>query len=179
VGVELHCNHCGKLIRAPEGAVGQWGKCPYCLQSVYIPSPADADAGEIPIAPLDEDLARRDREAHEEAAAYLASLDRDKPGRRETPPARGARPADRGRTPAASPGEIIEVPQEVERFVLAMRDSKLDDAERVVGRLRRVRQRAVDYVQALLLDQMPPKIGNLPPALTKGFLKTLSDRLGS
>ena len=58
-----------------------------------------------------------------------------------------------------------------------MRDSKLDDADRVVNKLKRVASRAKDYAEGLLLDPTPPPIGNVPKPLLNGFLKSLAARL--
>ena len=47
MSIEIHCDHCGKLIKAPDDAGGQRGKCPYCHQSVYVPAPNAGDDEEI------------------------------------------------------------------------------------------------------------------------------------
>ncbi|MBI4716319.1 MAG: hypothetical protein HY763_00785 [Planctomycetes bacterium] len=178
--IELHCAKCGKLIRAPESAGGKHGKCPYCMESVYVPMPPEDD-GVIPLAPLDEDEERRAAEERREAVRFSAVIDKltDTPG--------GAEPAGRGKAAAAggaprrgtedAPGQVIDLAEEVERFVLAMRDSKLDAAEAAAGRLRKTGTRGKDYVEGLMLDEMPPTFANVPPALVQGFLKALVARL--
>jgi len=60
-----------------------------------------------------------------------------------------------------------------------MRDSNLDDAENLVVQLKKAGQRARDHVQGLMVDEMPPNVKNVPPALVRGFLKTLLNRLES
>lgn len=175
MSIELHCPKCGKLIRAPENAGGKHGKCPNCSASVYVPMPP-AEDDIIPIAPLDEDEERRADEERRQALRYAATLEKatDIPGEK---PARG-RDAGAVRRPAETPGEVINLAEEVERFILAMRDSKLDDADSAAARLNRSGSRARDYVEGLMLDEIPPKIGNIPPPLVQGFLKTLLGRLG-
>lgn len=170
MSIEIHCDHCGKLIRAPETAAGKRGKCPYCDQSVYIPTPPD-QGGEIGLAPLDEDDERRIEELRRESAEYAATISKAQPGKYDVGDAGGG--AARG----AGEDEDVDIGSEVERFVLAMADSKLDTANGAVVRLKKARKRAADHVQGLLLDQMPPKIGRVPLPLMKGFLKTLADRL--
>ena len=175
MSIELHCPRCGRLIRAPDDAGGKRGKCPYCKGGVYVPTPAGED-DDIPMAPIDPDEEQRLARLRRETAAYAASLDKAT----EAPPDRGAvAPA---RPPAAGPpppsGEVVNISEEVESFIRAMRDSKLDDADRVVEQLKKAGPRARDYVEGLILDQMPPKIENVPPPLMQGFLKTLLGRLG-
>lgn len=173
MSIELHCTKCGKLIKAPDEAGGRRGKCPYCKESVYVPMPHD-DSEEIRIAPIDEDEERRARELRRESAGYIASVGHEtgSPG-----------PADAAETydsvgSAPLPGEVVDVSAEVEAFIVAMRDSKLDEADETAARLKSAGSGAADYVQGLILDEMPPQVEGVPPPLVKGFLKNLLDRLG-
>lgn len=180
MSIELHCPKCTKLIRAPENAGGRHGKCPYCEAMVYVPMPS-TELDEIPLAPIDEDAERKEEELRRETARYVASLDKEREGPRggvsEGAARRGSAPAPAAR-PQEVPGEVVDVAGGVEQFVLAMRDSKLEDADRVVAKLKRAGGKARDYVEGLLLDPTPPPIGNLPKPLVQGFLKALSQRLG-
>ena len=173
MSIELHCPKCTKLIRAPENAGGRHGKCPYCEAMVYVPTAA-SEMDEIPLAPIDEESERREEELRREAARYAASLDREKDG-----PRGGVEPAGRAAArPQEVPGEVVDNPGGVEQFVVAMGNSKLDDADRVVVKLKRAGPRAKDYIEGLLLDPTPPPMGKLPKPLIHGFLKTLLQRLG-
>lgn len=176
--IELHCPKCQKPLRAPDDAGGKRSKCPGCGNSVYIPMPV-SDEDIIPLAPIDEDEERRAEEERRESLRFAAIVDKATEGGAPDPgskgkPAAGARPAPRA---ADAPGVVVELKTEVESFVLAMKDSKLDVAEAAVGRLRKAGDRARDYVQTMMLDEIPPKIGNLPPPLIQGFLKNLLGRL--
>lgn len=176
MSIELHCPHCEKLIRAPENAGGKHGKCPYCQQSVYIPMPmSDADA--IPLAPLDEADARREEELLKESIQYASAIDRDN-DQSDNPVSRGGSSSPAAREKADTSPVFVDVPVEVERFVRAMHGSKLDEAEKIVSRLKRSGSRARDYVDGLYLDQMPPQMSGIPGPLIKGFLKALLERLG-
>ncbi|MBI1825690.1 MAG: hypothetical protein HY287_08770 [Planctomycetes bacterium] len=185
MSIELNCPNCEHQIRAPDTAGGKHGLCPYCQTKVYIPVPV-TDDDLIPIAPLDPDEEAHDRELKREAVRYSAAFDKeaDAQGGAGDREARGTGPARRPAPNAASsaanapaPGEVIDIAEEVERFVIAMRDSKLEDADRVVAKLKRVASRARDYVEGLLLDPTPPPIGNVPKPLLNGFLKSLGGRL--
>jgi len=174
MSIDLHCPQCAKLIRAPDDAGGRFGKCPYCERKVYIPTPPE-QIEDIPLAPVDEEEERRAEELRREAMELAATVAHDK-----TTIAEGDGPSKASggavRRPEV-PGEVVDIGDEVERFVLAMRDSKLDQAERAVATLKRAGQRAKDHVEGLFLDEMPPQYEKVPPPLAKGFLKTLLGRL--
>ena len=174
MSIELHCPQCEKLIRAPDNAGGKHGKCPYCAAEVYIPTPVD-DSDLIALAPVDEEEERRAAKEREEALRYTTAMDKDadlKVAPDDDGPPRGV-----GRRPESTPGDVVDIGDHVERFVLAMRDSKLDEADRVARKLKRVGPRARDYVEGVLLDPTPPPIPGVPKPLVQGFLKALLERL--
>jgi len=167
---ELHCPGCSKLIRAPDGAGGKKGKCPYCGRMVYIPMP-ESEIDAIPIAPIDENEEARDARMRQESTAYIAAIDHV--GERDTG---GAGPGTDA-TQRVAPVEPVDVADEVMRFMLAMRDSELDLADQCVKRLARARSKSAEYVNGLMLDELPLRVENVPPPLVQGFLKTLLSRL--
>ena len=184
MSIELHCSKCGKLIRAPDHAGGKHGKCPYCKESVYVPMTHD-DGDEIGLAPIDKEEQRRAEELRRESTKYIAAV-----GHEVGPPQSAGSGAPSGSTDEASgagapprpgddlaPGEIVDFAADVQAFIAAMRDSKLDEAEQVTERLRQAGKRARDYVQGMLLDEVPPAIEDVPPPLVQGFVKTLLNRL--
>jgi len=178
MSIELHCPQCEKLIRAPDNAGGKHGKCPYCEAKVYIPMPPAPEEEEIRIAPLDLEAERRDAELQREMIRYAASLDKEK----DTPMGAAADAAVPSGGLASRrmevPGEVIDVPDKVEEFVVAMRASQLDVADRVAKELKRTGSKARDYVEGIMLDPAPPPLGNVPKPLLLGFLKQLVQRLG-
>lgn len=168
MSIELHCPQCSKLIRAPDDAGGKKGKCPACGTTLYIPQPVDDDEL-IPLAPVDPSDEEREERMRREASRYAAQLDK----------AEGGKAGDIGDAleDDEPPGEVVDVPTAVNNYILAMRDSNLDDAENLVVQLKKAGQRAKDHVQGLMVDEMPPNVKNVPPALVRGFLKTLLSRL--
>ncbi len=171
MSIELHCPQCQKLIRAPDTAGGKHGKCPYCQHKVYIPMPPDED-DEISLAPIDEEDDKQAAELRREAAMAFAEVDKA-PGVDSLPDDDGGDPALRG----GSPDDVVDIGELVEEFIIAMRDSKLDEADAIADRLRAVKARASDHVRGLMLDQIPLAIENVPQPLVQGFLKALQDRL--
>lgn len=171
MSIELHCPKCGKLIRAPDNAGGKHGRCPYCKESVYVPLPP-AQEDEIGLAPVDNEEERRLEELRRESTQYIATVGHeteDVPDVGDPPPS--------GPAPVPIPGEVVDLGAEVEAYLVAMRDSKLDEAEEVVGRLAQAGTQARDYVEGMMVDEMPLQIENLPTPLANGFLKTLLSRL--
>src|SRR4051794_14318767 len=67
MGIEFHCEHCGKLIQAPPEAAGKRGKCPHCQSVGYIPSSRD-QLEVYDLAPEDPEAERR--RVREEAVAH-------------------------------------------------------------------------------------------------------------
>ncbi len=173
MSIDLHCPGCQKLIRAPDNAGGRHGKCPYCARKVYIPMP-ESEVELLDIAEPDEAETQREEALRRESTAYTAGVAH----------AAGEIPAtddegiggDAQRRPE-EPGEVIDIASEVETFLAAMRDSQLDQAEAAVTRLKRSAQRAKDYVENAMVDEIPPQIDGVPPPVMKGFLKTLLGRL--
>lgn len=171
MSIELHCPKCRKLIRAPDNAGGKHGRCPYCKESVYVPLPP-AEEEEIKLAPIDEEEERRLEELRRESTEYIATVGHETA---DVPDVGDPSPPDP--TPIPAPGEVVDLGGEVEAYLVAMRDSKLNEAEEVVARLTRAGTRARDYVEGMIVDEIPPQIENLPTALAHGFLKTLLSRL--
>lgn len=171
MSIELHCPQCSKLIKAPDNAGGRYGKCPYCERRVYIPVPPE-ERDEIGIAPVDENEEERERRLRQEAIALESELAHESP----RAPAEGAAPGGRGE-PRETAGEVVDLAGEVKRFLVSMRDSKLEKADAAVARLKRAGQRARDYVQGMMVDEMPLEVDNVPPPVVKGLLKSLLGQL--
>jgi DNA-directed RNA polymerase subunit RPC12/RpoP len=168
VSVEFHCSKCSKLIRAPREAAGNRGKCPYCKQSVYIPTPPD-ELEAIPLAPVDEGPAKAEDASDREAEDLLTRLGRD-----ETPVGEGdpGGPAGVYVRPAEGVADLVA------EAVRALQASDLDRVEGLVAQLRQNRAKARSYVQTLMMDEVPPpELESCPPALYSGFLRTLLSRL--
>ena len=167
--IEIHCNRCNSAIRAPDGSGGKRGKCPHCGHELYIPVPSE-EVEEIPIAPLDDQEEQRSAALRRESIEYAAMLNKAV----ASPPQAGGKGAAGKGQPG---GKSVDIASEVQRFVMAMGDSQFDHAEDVFKRLKGVRKKADDYLQHLRCDQMPPKLGKVPPEVARNFLKALSDRL--
>lgn len=176
MSIELHCPSCNRLIRAPDGAGGRKGKCPHCQNKVYIPTVV-SDDDVIPIAPLDPEFEAHEAQLRRESASYAASIDKavDAP-RSDSARGKGGGSFQSG---GQAPMQSVDVRSAVSAFVRAMHESNLDEADRIVERLRKAGTRGRDDVQRLMTDQIPTEVEGVAPPLVKGFLKSLLGRLES
>jgi hypothetical protein len=171
VSIELHCNSCGKLVRAPRDAAGRRGKCPACGNILYIPTPQE-EIEELPLAPEDAADEARQAALEEERRRLDWVLAKERSAGGDTsssppPPPRASAGKDR-----------ININDAVIGYLKAMTSSDLDGASRFLSLLRVRRDDTLAVVDRLAADQMtPPALGNIPMGVYQGFLKNLRTRL--
>ncbi len=164
MSITFQCEHCRKEVKAPDAAAGKRGKCPFCGQSNYIPSPTSGEA--LPLAPIDdEEERRREEEAHRLLNQEKALL------------------SDRG-AEADEPLEHREdlAPEDVHHFVvnycLDMANSNLQRAPAHVRRLKEFGALGVTAVDEFLKGNVEePALKAIPERVLRGFLKQLRDQL--
>lgn len=174
MSIEFHCNHCDKLVRAPDAAGGKRGKCPYCKQSVYVPMPA-GEVDEIPLAPLDDvsDAERARLDAEADALNEALRREREVPGE-----PKGQNPMRGSGVARPEPRTPIDIEPKIVEYVLALKDAQLDQAQALVPEIRRSGEDAKEIVQRLMLDEMPPPgLEGVPTPVLHGFLRKLLDQL--
>jgi hypothetical protein len=177
VAIQFHCEHCGKLVKAPDNAGGRAGRCPHCSGEVFIPTAQQDDADEIGLAPLDPEEERQRRQAAAEDAAYQRRLLEDK----EPPPEEGVKP----RKPAAPrPAESAPAKSAkhlnrlVVEYIESMSSSKLDRAAKLASELSKHRASVLSILDAMETEDLgvyglPP----LPRPILQGFLGELRKSL--
>lgn len=166
--IELHCNHCGKLVRAPEDSGGKHGKCPSCHQDVYIPTPSDA-LETLKISPLDPNSERERARLRHESNVVAARLLSERDG------GDGARGAGRAApSPALTPHELEE---QVIQYCVMMAAGDLGPAESIATTARRQAKLLDDVINRLIADELPPtQLAKIPRPVLIGFLKQLRGR---
>ena len=172
--IEFHCQHCGKSIKAPDGSGGKRGECPSCKNSVYVPTPSD-ELEDIPLAPIDEDAERRNREREKQARKVQEALlhERKAAEGRDTDTA-----APRPATPRAPAAPTRDVRKTVLMCVRALADSKLEQSEELIAELKLQSPDARKFIQALTVDSLQPKVlADIPPKLYHGFLKSIESQI--
>lgn len=179
MSIEFHCEHCNKLVKAPDEVGGRSGKCPHCQGTNYIPSP---EAGEIPLEPMDEDFERHRQQSAAEDFAYQRKIMSDR-----TPPREGARGAKGG--PGRSPRPMQSEPKEalsakqmssmIVAFISAMATGSLPKADEISNRLRPHSAK----VNAILDDMLTASniagygLPTLPKPVLNGFVKQLRAKI--
>lgn len=182
MAIEFHCEHCDKLIKAPEDKAGSTGRCPHCGGAAYIPRPV-AEDDEYGLAPLDPTEESRRQRAAMEDAAYQRSLLRDK-----EPPSDAAKStrnaAARGAAARGSTGGQPASPTSkqlsalIVRFVEAMSAGQLEAAARVAAVLAKHKSQATAVVDGMMTEDLTAYgLPALPRPVLLGFLKQLRQKL--
>ena len=177
MAIDFHCEHCGKLVKAPEAGGGRSGKCPHCQGVNYIPT-ADADAGELPLAPLDTGYERHRRQAAAEDAALQRRLLADRASPRETGGMKGVRRPDL--SPTSSPPTMSrkQLTSSIVSFITAMSKGDLDKADKLVGQMSGNRAQAAGILDAMMTEDLTGYgLLPLPRPVLVGFLKQLRMKL--
>ncbi len=167
MSIEIHCQGCGKLIRAPRDAAGRWARCPACGREMYIPTPPE-EIEELPLSPEDTALLEREATLQAERRRLDSVIRREKEAPNESS---GRRAAPRETTAAGISESVIE-------YLRAMERSDLGIADRVLPLLQKHRTEALALLDRLAADQMPPAaLSHIPPGVYQGFLKHLRSQL--
>jgi len=181
--VEFHCEHCGKLVKAPSEAAGRKGKCPHCQVVCYIPMPPE-EIEEIGLAPLDDAEELKRKRALEETAKLQHALLHDRATPADTAAGPGGRATAGGTRPIARPESsnlgmpVAEVEQLVAAFVSAMSEGQLERADRVAGRLQAERDQVISVVERISsAETTSVAMPTLPRPVMLGFLKQLRAKL--
>ncbi len=171
--IEFHCEHCEKLVNAPDDAGGRRAQCPHCKGKCYVPTASD-QLEEIPLAPLDQEEEKRRKQAHQEDVALQQSLlheraDLDAP----------AKPASQAST-TASPAQATTIDAKglVYDYVEAMSGGRLEEADRIADRLLTVRDDVLRIIESIATDPLAASdMPAVPKPVLVGFLKQLRARL--
>ncbi|MBP9025890.1 MAG: hypothetical protein KBH81_07075 [Phycisphaerae bacterium] len=172
MAIEFHCEHCGKLVRAADEYAGKRGKCPGCQQSVYIPTP---EIEPLPIAPVDREDLRRQRELLDETRRLTEKITRE----RDTLPPEPARPAKQARPAAEGDARLSHVVMQeaVINYAKAMAAGDLERAEELGREIRRDPRLGEEVIQRIMVDEIPPaELADIPRPVLIGFFKQLREK---
>ena len=165
--IKFHCEHCGKLIQAPDEAGGRRGTCPHCNGSNFIP--AAEKEPELEVAPLDE---QAERERQEEIERLL---DAERDLRAASAPVEKTPRLSQRPTTEVDPAELHHL---VVNYCLDMANGRLDRAETHVARLNQHRgpnRVAVsDFLSGKILE---PTLDPIPAKVLQGFLENLQKQM--
>jgi len=171
MSIELTCEKCGHHIRAKREAAGKWAKCPNCQNDLYIPTPEE-EIEELPLAPEDASDLQREEQLQAERRQLERALSHE--GESSGEPI----PAPDGSTKGPAPAQRTSVKGVVMTYLIAMRDSDFDRAETAIQLLATQKAKAIEIIDALAADQIPPaEMTNVPAGVYQGFLKNLRSQL--
>ena len=164
--ISFKCEHCGKQVEAPDAAGGKRGRCPYCKQSNYIPSPVSDD--EI------YDLALTDEEDEKRAAAEREQL-REQERTLLSEMGQPAAPVPVEQREDPKPEDIAHL---VVNYCLDQADGNQERAELHVGQLRKVRDVARGAVDDFISGKtIEAALDRIPARALQGYLKKLRQTL--
>lgn len=177
MSIEIRCESCGKIVRASKELAGKRADCPGCSHSLYIPSPPE-ELEELPLSPENPDDLRREAELLAERRRLDKTLARDDQADANLiriPDSTSYAPS----LDSTDKGVHAPLEQAVHAFLAAMRDSNLSQAEQALESLRSQPAAALEIVEHLAADQIPPtEMADVPSAVYQGFLKSLRSQLG-
>jgi hypothetical protein len=165
MAISFKCEHCRRDVTAPDEAAGKRGKCPYCDQSNYIPSPVP-DEDILDLAPVDEaDERRRKEEIHrlvEQEKAIMAE-------RGEKAPVPLEHREDLGGA---------DLHHFVVNYCLDLNAGKMARLRTFVEPLRRFKAAGVQAVEDFISGKVSePALKHIQPRALKTFLTQLRDEL--
>lgn len=166
MAITLHCEHCGKKIKAQDSAGGKWHECPACHNKVYVPSPGSDE--ELKIAPIDDsDLSEQER-----LMAETHKLTQDILLEREVP---------NGQAENAPPVSRIsdkELPKNIILYLRQMADGQLNQAQKTADSIAPTGDRAVKILDRIALSEIPePELADIPQQVLAGFIRDLRTRI--
>lgn len=169
MAIEFHCEHCGKIIKAPPETAGRRGKCPHCQGVCYIPAAPD-EADPYDLTPEDPEAERR--RAREEAAAHEIQRkllhERAEPGGPD-------KPESHKDDETVRPGDLRAV---LADYLNAMGKGQLQQAEQLQTLLSRNRKEALALIDRVGSDDVAAaELTKLPRPVLLGFLRQLRTKL--
>lgn len=169
MAIEFHCEHCNHMVRTAAENAGKQGRCPYCNNTVYIPTPSE-QIEPLQLAPVDPRDEQERKRLIEESRRLAAQIRAEK----DTLPPEVAKP------PLPEPEGDFRLEVDVEtliiEYVLAMYAGDLNEAEEYAVEIRRHPERADEVIQRLTMDEIVPRrLGKVPHPVLVGFLRQLRE----
>jgi DNA-directed RNA polymerase subunit RPC12/RpoP len=167
MAIRFHCDHCGKEIKADDGAGGKWGKCPSCHSKLYVPNLNISD--ELRLAPIDE----TEEQKKKRLMAETYQLTQDILQEREVP---------EGATDLGGPASEMSEKEMTKNIILYLRqmaDGELGDAESTAAAISPHGRQAVAILDRIALSDIPePELADLAPQVLAGLIRTLRSKIG-
>ena len=165
MSISFHCESCKNKIKAPDGAGGKWGNCPYCHHRCYIPLPRSEDEEELKLAPINElEESRVDdlmRETHSLTQNIL----------HQTAVPEEALSTER----TADEKSVIKT---VIIYLRQMADGELGQAEKTFKKLKADKKVALRLLASMARAERPePELSDLPENVLQGLIRDAGNKL--
>lgn len=166
--ISFHCEACKQKIKAPDGAGGKWGSCPYCKHRCYIPTPRADDEPELRLAPLEE--------SEESKIGMLKNqtqtLTRQILHETDTPP-----------EGIGSAGETVDEKAVIKLCILYLRqiaDGELNGAENTISKLKIYKRTALRILSSMGRAERPePELADIPDKILQKLIQDAGTKLSS
>lgn len=168
MSITLHCEHCGKKIKAADSAGGKWGKCPACHNKVYVPG-GEAAEEELQLAPIDDSEAARQKKLMAETYKLEHDLLLEKEKLNES-----------GKVASGDAfyGDDRQLSNDIITYLLHMVNGQLDEAERLAEAIAAHGPKAVKILDQIALSDIPePELADIKPQVLAGLIRTLRAKI--
>jgi len=165
--ITFHCEHCGRKIEAQDKAGGKWAKCPACKSRVYVP---DLNAGDLKLAPVDEEEEQRKRRLMAETFKITQDILKEKEA-----PESSAGPATPVPVPDMTDDELTRT---VIAYLKQMADGKLAEADENEEIITAFGRRSLEVIDRIAVSNMQrPELSHIPPQVLAGLIRNLRSKL--
>ena len=171
MSITLHCEHCGKKVKAPDSVGGKWGKCPSCHNKIYVPS-ADSGGEALKLTPIDaQDIVKQKK-----LMAETYKLRQDLLQEKEKPTESGKVVSGAG---GAFYGDERQLNNDIITYLLHMANGQLDEAENLAEAITVHGSKATAALDQIALSDMPePELADIQPQVLAGLIRTLRSKIG-
>jgi hypothetical protein len=157
--ISFHCESCKKKIKAPDGAGGKYGKCPFCDHRNYIPLPKSPDEDDITLAPIDESAETKYAELMKETSLLTQEILHEK---------------DAGLDDEDTAPNEKDLLKNLIVYLVQMASGNLDAAAGTYKNIQPFSENAVTLTQQLAKASTPePELAHIPAKVLQGLAKNL------
>ncbi|MFC1676346.1 hypothetical protein ACFL3G_04705 [Planctomycetota bacterium] len=170
MGIQFHCEHCGKKIKAKDGTGGKWAKCPSCHNKVYIPNLSGSGGGEdeLKLTPIDE----ADQKKQQQLMAETYQLRNDLLQEEEEPTGQN------GPINSAAQLSEKELTKDIILYLRQTADGELDSAKKLVAFIAPCGDRTIHILDRIGLSEIPePELADIPPQVLAGLIRALRSEI--
>ncbi len=164
MGIQFHCEHCGKKIKAKNDTGGKWAKCPSCHNKVYVPDLSGGGEDELKLAPIDEADQKKQQQLMAETYQLRSDLLKEKEG-----PKGQAGPIN-----SATELSEKELTKDIILYLRQMADGQLDSAKKLIPFIAPCGNKAIQILDRVGLSEIPePELADIPPQILAGLIRAL------